>query len=139
MKNQHLEPQRKCFLLTSPEKFQPEHSRGSSSMDCHTLTGKKVSAILQAANDLYFSSGNPMPFPLDATLVPMKKLCPKTQLWYTEYVTLKEFKNRTQGNGMFGEIPTNNVLSSNQMENTSHKKRPAASVIQPSPSSLLKI
>lgn len=38
----------KCYLLTSPEKFQQQHGNGSSNTDSHTPTGKTVAAILRS-------------------------------------------------------------------------------------------
>lgn len=54
----------KCYLLTSPEKFQQERGNGSSNTDSPTPTGKNVSAILKKKEDSTYSWEIPRVQPL---------------------------------------------------------------------------
>ena len=78
----HQMSQRVCYLLTSQQRFLDEHSNGSCNGNSPGVTGRKVSAILQAKTDSSSESASqeltqqelpatesPWPFPSDATLV----------------------------------------------------------------------
>lgn len=56
-------PQKVCYLLTSPEKFQQQRGNGCSNTDSPSHTGKKMSAILQAPTASSSKSESPLRSP----------------------------------------------------------------------------